>query len=95
MPPGMPSLHVLGDVLVANPGVCATLTMRSPQGFNPQILLLDLTLYQQPGNWIALISNIQARFHRVLVPGSQEYTGVEIILNGARVAFIDEIVKAE
>lgn len=51
MPPPPDVLHVRGQVEVPNPGVDVSLNRREPQGINPTILLLDLVLVQQPGQW--------------------------------------------
>lgn len=42
MPPGPPTLHVVGEVMLPASGSAATLIAKSPQGINPRILLLDL-----------------------------------------------------
>jgi hypothetical protein len=47
MPIEPPSVHVRGEVLVANIGVEVTLTYREPQGFVGSHLLLDLHLFQR------------------------------------------------
>ncbi|MGF6401123.1 hypothetical protein ABH905_004789 [Pseudomonas frederiksbergensis] len=91
MPPKPDDFHVVGDVEVANPGIEACLTMRSPQGIVPQALMLDLHLVQRPGNWIQQLSWTQARFDRVMPPNSPVYTTVEIFYEGKRIAFIEEI----
>ena len=51
MPPPPDVLHVRGQVEVPNPGVDVFLNRRNPQGINLTILLLDLVLVQQPGQW--------------------------------------------
>ncbi|QQZ39767.1 hypothetical protein IF690_17085 [Pseudomonas sp. SK3(2021)] len=91
MPPKPDELHVVGDVEVANPGVEAYLTMRTPQGINPTILLLDLHLVQRPGQWIQQLSCAQVRFTRVMPPNSPRYTAIEIFYNGERIKFIEDI----
>lgn len=91
MPPKPDDFHVTGDVLVGNPGILATLTMKTPQGFNPSILLLDLHLVQQPGMWPQVMTCVQTRFDRVMPPGAQPYTAVEIFSDGNRIALIDKV----
>ena len=44
MPGSQPTLHVTGEVTVPTGGYSAKLNPRTPQGFNPQIYLLDLVL---------------------------------------------------
>lgn len=89
MPPKPDELHVIGDVMVSNPGVLPALTMRVPQGINPAILMLDLHLVQQPGMWPQVMACIPARFDRVMPPGASDYTSVEIYSEGERIAQID------
>lgn len=91
MPPKPDDLHVVGDVVVPNPGVTATLAMREPQGINPTILLLELSLAQQPGVWPAVMTNVQARFDRVVPSGASAYTSVEVFLAGEKIVDIDQI----
>lgn len=90
MPPKPDTLHVVGDVIVANPGVVPVLTMREPQGINSNILVLDLQLVQQPGIWPQVLSCVQARFDRVVVRQSN-YTSVDVYMNGGKVTTIDQI----
>jgi len=44
MPGSEPTLHVTGDVIVPTGGYSAKLSPHTPQGINPQIYLLDLTV---------------------------------------------------
>ncbi|HJU40844.1 MAG TPA: hypothetical protein VJ724_14835, partial [Tahibacter sp.] len=74
MPPPPDDFHVVGEVEVPNPGIEALLTVRSPQGINPDILLLDLHLFQKPGVWPQVVTWVQARYDKVLKPGSPCYT---------------------
>jgi hypothetical protein len=89
MPPKPYELHVVGDIMVSNPGVRATLTMCSPQGLNPAILILDLYLVQQPGMWPQVMTCTSTRFDRVMPPGASGYTSVEIYSDGESIAQID------
>lgn len=66
MPPPPNHFHVVGDVMVANPGVDVFLTPKVPQGINPTILLLDLILIQRPGFWPQVLTIKQARFDKVM-----------------------------
>lgn len=86
MPPPPDQFHVVGEVEVANPGVEALLQVRNPQGINPAILLLDLHLVQNPGMWPQVITWVQARYDKVLAPGSTCYTDVEIFYQNDPVA---------
>ena len=66
MPPPPNDFHVVGQVLVSNPGVTAILTPKEPQGINPTILLLDLILVQQPGYWPQVMTWMETRYDRVV-----------------------------
>jgi len=81
-----PNLHVVGDVLVGNPGVEALLTMKEPQGGDPALLLLDLHLTQKPGMWPQVKTWIQARYDRTLPPVGARYVGVQVLLNDSQLA---------
>ena len=81
-PPGKPRLVVAGEVTVANPEVIAFLHERVPQGFNPRILLLELSYWQRPGAWTQAVTNRPV----ALVTSSTAYDGVEIHSGSAVVA---------
>ena len=91
MPPNPAHLHVVGDVLVSNPGVQPTLTMREPQGINPTILILDLSLIQQSGMWPQVMTCASARFDRIMPPKASNYQVIEIYSQGDKIAFVDNI----
>jgi hypothetical protein len=86
MPPPPDDFHVTGEVLVGNPGVQAELVPRVPQGIKPAILLLDLHLVQRPGMWPQVMTWVQARYDRVLLPGAIRYTDVEVFDGGSPIA---------
>lgn len=88
MPPKPDDFHVIGKVRVGNPGILAYLCMKEPQGFNPNILLLDLHLIQQPGNWPQVVSWAMARHDEALPPGGPQYTDVEVFFDNASIARI-------
>lgn len=81
--------HVVGEVQVANPGVKAELVERYPQGFNPQILILDLHFIQQPGMWIQPVVTVQTRFEKTLTAKTPKYTQVQVMHNDKQIALID------
>lgn len=87
-PPKPDDFHVVGKVLVGNPGVLAQLSVKHPQGINPDILLLDLHLVQQPGVWPQVLTWKQARFDEVLTSSSPSYTNVEVFFDGESIANI-------
>lgn len=91
MPPKPDDLHVIGDVLVGNPGVLPVLLMREPQGINPTILILDLFLIQQPGMWPQVQACVSARFDRIILPENPNYQSVDIYFEVERIAFIESI----
>jgi hypothetical protein len=53
-------LTVEGIYDSGGPGLVAVLKPASPQGFNPKILLLELTLSTLPGMWAAVLMPIPA-----------------------------------
>jgi hypothetical protein len=83
MPPPPDDFHLVGSVQVGNPGVTATLTPKAPQGIDPQILRIELSLHQQPGMWPQIVTWTQARFDKV--PSSQRYTQVQIFCGSEKV----------
>lgn len=88
MPPPPDDFHVIGEALVGNPGIRAHLCVRHPQGINPKILLLDLYLTQEPGMWPQVLTWTQARYDKVLSPGSQRYESVDVFYEGESIAQI-------
>lgn len=72
MPPPPDDFHVIGDVLVPNPGVKAFLTPKVPQGTNPTILLLNLVLVQQSGVWPQVKTWVEARYDKVVFQSAYE-----------------------
>jgi hypothetical protein len=79
MPPRPDEVHVIGEVLVPNPGVEPELTYRIPQGINPAILLLDLRLVQKAGLWPEILTWKPVRYSAVL--GVTTYSQA-VILHG-------------
>ena len=68
--------HFVGEVYVSNPGVEPFLTSKEPQGINPEILLLDLYLFQKPGVWPQVLVWKPVRYDKV-APGTI-YTQVQV-----------------
>jgi len=81
MPPKPDDFHIVGEVLVANPGVEVALHRRDPQGINPQMLQLTLTLNQKPGVWPSVLTWQEVRFDKILVNSS--YDSVQILFEQA------------
>lgn len=86
MPPPPDVLHVRGHVEVANPGVDVVLNRRNPQGTNPTILLLDLVLVQQPGEWPQVVVTKLATYEEK--HSDLAYVTVEIHAQGQPVVSI-------
>ncbi len=89
MPPKPDDVHVTGEVYVPNPGMQAFLTIKEPQGINPEILLLDLHLIQQPGMWPQAFTWVQARYDSVICPGGAVYKQVGILYEGDQIELVD------
>ena len=91
MLPKPDDFHVVGQVLVANPGIEVMLVERVPQGINPEILLLDLYTYQLPGRWQSdndsNRASKQVRFDKVLV--NSDYKSVTVFCSGETIAEIE------
>jgi hypothetical protein len=92
MPPKPDDLHVIGQVIVPNPGIEALLTARESSG-NFNVIELDLHLVQRPGMWPAVVSVAQARYDQVLSPVSPKYAHASIFLDGTLIEKleVDEI----
>lgn len=90
MPPKPDDLQVRGQVLVGNPGVYAILRRTEPQGKNTAILLLDLFLVQQPGEWIQKVTWTEASYHEVLWNG--EFTQVEVFCEDEMIVSVPVVI---
>jgi hypothetical protein len=88
MPPGPAVLHVAGEVLVNSPGHRAVLTIKEPQGSNPEILLLDLTVLPLEGFHSQVLTWVVVRFELVLGP-HRRYEQVQIIDANGRETTVD------
>lgn len=90
MPPPPDELHVTGEVFVRNPGIEASLYAREIQENPSEILALDLHLVQQPGMWPQVMTWVQVRYDRILVPEeSPHYKEIKIFHNGELIAEIE------
>jgi hypothetical protein len=78
--------HVIGEVLVPNPGVNTLLLQKVPQGINPNIFLLDLILVQQQGVWPQVTTWVEARYDKFLTGSS--YNLVQIFFDDTPIAEI-------
>lgn len=62
MPPGPPSFHVTGTVVLPSPGYEARLEYATPQGINPAELILDLRITKLPGVWPQVVTTATVRY---------------------------------
>jgi hypothetical protein len=62
MPPGPPSFHVTGVVVLPTPGFEVRLEPASPQGINPAELILDLKVNPLPGIWPQIVTSMSVRY---------------------------------
>lgn len=76
MPPGPASLHVSGTLHMPHPGFEATLVPKSPQGFNPAILMMDLHVEELDGMWPQVLTDLPVSY--VEDPYDGRYTQVHI-----------------
>lgn len=84
--PGSPKLLVTGRVEVTNTNQAARLKERVPQGINPRILMLDLTITSSgPGNTVTTWKD--ARFETGIE--KNQYSNVDILWEGKNIAHID------
>lgn len=89
MPPKPDDFHVVGEVLVGNPGIQAELSMKHPQGINTKILLLDLHLVQRPGIWPQVMTWVQCRYGSIVCPGMDTYEQVQVFHDGEEIASME------
>jgi hypothetical protein len=83
MPPPPHQFHVKGEVLAPNPGYKAELRPKTPQGFNPEILLLEVILTQQEGMWPQVLTWIECRYDKTLSDTSTRYSEVTVFYKDA------------
>lgn len=74
MPPGPPSFHVTGTVLLPTPGHDVSLEYAAPQGINPAELILDLRVTPRPGIWPQVVTSVSVRYDQA--PYEAAYSGV-------------------
>ena len=87
-PPGPRKLHVIGEVVVPNPGVDVSLVEKYPQGFNPTILLLELVLVQKPGVWPQVLVKKQIHFEKLTQGSPYNYRSVEVFAGGGQLPIV-------
>ncbi len=84
MPPKPDDFHIVGEVQVGNPGIVAKLFPKVPQGINPDILLMNLILVQQPGIWPQIVTWVPVRYDKILM--NSTYKSVEIFCEDQKIA---------
>jgi hypothetical protein len=89
MPGGPRALHVTGDIVLPHAGFEVTLAPMTPQGFNPAILMLELTLAEQPGAHAQAIETRGVRYD--VSPYGGGYTAISILHEGEVIADIARI----
>jgi|GEM_PF-5702697 len=79
---------------MGGPGRVAVVSYAVPQGINPDILLLKLTVSTLPGAWAQVLCPIPAVY--VKSPYKKnEYQGVEILYPDGSLASVDVIVDTD
>ena len=86
-PPGPPALHVKGEVEVSASNKRPVLREASPQGINPEILLLDLSIQDTGGIGTQAFQYKGVRFDRSRVRA--QYSTVQIRWEGNDIASVD------
>jgi hypothetical protein len=81
-PPGPPTLHVTGEVETTNSNQTPQLSEANPQGINPKILLLNLTI-TTAGTGLTVIDCKQVTFTKKI--SKDQYTSVDILSDGEQV----------
>ena len=76
-PPGPASFYVVATVEVPSKGYTATLKKAVPQGINPAILLLNVVTKKKPGNWPAVVTDVDARYD--IRPYKGKFTHVTVL----------------
>lgn len=76
MPPGPSTIHVVGKCTFPTPGYKVKLTKAVPQGINPAILLLRLTITKPTGIVPPVIQKVEVRYK---AKTKTKYTHVTIL----------------
>ncbi|MGO7446508.1 hypothetical protein ACC668_17675 [Rhizobium ruizarguesonis] len=71
------------DVEVPSGGWTGSLKRTQPQGFNPNVLLLDVVLVKPSGEAASVMSTLKLRFEER--PAAHPYTQVQFTLDGVSV----------
>lgn len=76
MPGSPPRLIVSGKVEVTSGGFKWSLTKATPQGFNPDVIILDLVITPPHGNATTVMTTLEPRFEES--PPERQYTQATI-----------------
>ena len=87
-----PLLRVEGIMTAPTPGHYAIIKPAEPQGFNPRILILNITHKQLPGMWTQALTDIPVCFHAPLE--MDQFDQVTVLAAGGAGKTLD-IVKPE
>lgn len=82
MPPGPSTINVVGSCVFPTPGYKVKLTKAVPQGINPAILLLRLTITKPTGIVPQVLQKVEVRFR---AKTKTKYTHVTILPDNATV----------
>jgi hypothetical protein len=85
MPGSGKSFHLIGKVTVNTGGWKAELVKRAPQGFNPQILMLDLKVTPPDGIVTQVITELDVRYTETGV----KYKQAQVFCNGDAIALLE------
>lgn len=85
-PPKPDFFHIVGEVLVPNPGVDPLLVPATPQGTTATTLILDLYLCQRPGIWPQVTVWKSVGYEKKI---GVAYTHAEIRSDGKTIAKVD------
>lgn len=91
MPPGPSTLHVSGQVSVADGNKVAKLVRSVPQGFNPRILLLDLQMHDAKAS---PATDTVMKVHYSEAVGVDSFDSIHIRFPNGGDVFIDNIIVA-
>jgi hypothetical protein len=81
--PSQPKLIVVGQVQTSNTNQTPHLAVHAPQGFNPKILMLDLTITTS-GVGNTVMSWREVRFEKKIA--KDQYSSVDILWEGQPIA---------
>jgi hypothetical protein len=82
MPPGPSTIHVTGTCIFPRRGYKASLKPAEPQGINPAILMLRLTITKPTGPGIQIPQTVQIRYK---AKAARMYTHVTILPDGGTI----------